>query len=149
MIKAVITPNAERTGNFPMFNGTLNLLFLLSLYLRKIFERLTKANVMKRNNVVMSATNSMFSTNAMTRVIAPTIITAQYGVLLVLWTKERNLGKDFSFAMPYANLEVVTTVIKTVFEVENKAIIARRMNANGPKDAAATSANGLFDCDKV
>src|SRR3989338_7090651 len=100
MIKDVITPNADSTGNLPMFNGTLNFLLCLSLYLKKTFDKLTNAKVMKRNKVVISATSSMFSTNARTKVRNPMMKTDQYGVLRVLWTNARNFGRDFSFAMP-------------------------------------------------
>tara|TARA_Y100000310_G_C20504548_1_gene725757 strand:+ start:509 stop:1015 length:507 start_codon:yes stop_codon:yes gene_type:complete len=141
--KQDIAPSAEITGNLPMFSGILKGRFFFGcLYLSIMALRFTIPNVEKRKRFVMYATVSMFLMNTKTRVMIPITNIASVGVLCFLFILVRNLGNTFFSAIPNNILEVVTRVIKTVFDVEKSAIIARIKKATSPKENAATSANG-------
>ena len=126
-----------------MFKGIVKYLFVLpSLYLNTITDRFTDANVRNKNKFVMFATISRSPIKLKIIVITINSIIDNQGVLVFLWTKANEYGRTFFFAMPYNNLDVVTNVIRIVFEVENKAIIPIIKIAIGPKEETATSDNG-------
>ena len=116
----------------------------MHLYLKTIKLKFTAANVINKNKFVRLATNSISPIKV--KIIVNPIInkTATQGVLVLLWIRDNTFGRDFSFAIPYIILDVATIVIKIVLEVENKAIIASKINALLPNTAAATLANGAL-----
>ena len=139
------SPKKAVIENFFIFRGALNLILEGSnLYLNLSAEAFTKANVTNIDMFARFATISIFLKNMKIDDNRARVNIANQGVFVFEDILLNFSGNTPSLAKLEVTLDVATNAISTVFNVENKAIIAKTKNAIDPRDIAAVSANGAL-----